>query len=261
MAPLKDSIFARSVAVRLYGFSAIVLGLVGLVWGDFASVWQPVPKSLAGRTALAYAVAAVFFIAGLAMQAKRTARLGALSVTGLYGLGVVLLHLPELATKPSVFVVWSGAAEQLALVAGGLVAYAFCAPSRTENAHRLVKGAQYLFGVCLIFFGLAHLFYLKQTADAVPAWIPPGQAFWAYATAAGHFAAAIAILTGIATRLATVLLTAMFIVFGLFVHAPAAFADPHSHFNWAANAVNFGLIASAWAIAASYTAPLHDAPR
>jgi uncharacterized membrane protein YphA (DoxX/SURF4 family) len=254
LAPLKDSIFARSVAVRLYGLSAIVLGLVGWVWGDFASVWQPVPKSLPGRTALAYAVAAVFLLTGLAMQAKRTARLGAMSVTALYGAGILLLHLPELVAKPSVFVVWSGIAEQLALVAGGMMAYAFCAPSRTENTQRLVKGAQYLFGVCLIFFGLAHLFYLKQTAEAVPAWFPPGRVFWAYATAAGHFAAAIAILTGIATRIATVLLTAMFIVFGLFVHAPAAFADPHTHFNWAANAINFGLIASAWTIAASYTA-------
>ena len=259
MAPLKDSIFARPVAVRLYGLSAIVLGLVGLVWGDFASVWQPVPKSLPGRTVLAFAVAAVFLIAGLAMQAKLTARLGALTVTALYGVGVVLLHLPALVTKPSVLVIWSGTAEQLALVAGGLTAYAFCAPSRTENTYRLLKGAQYLFGVCLIFFGLAHIFYLKQTADAVPAWIPPGQVFWAYATAAGHFAAAIAILTGIAARIAAVLLTAMFVVFGMFVHAPAAFADPHSHFNWAANAINFGLIASAWAIAAFYTAPTSKA--
>jgi uncharacterized membrane protein YphA (DoxX/SURF4 family) len=255
LAPLTDSIFARSVAVRLYGLSAIVLGLVGLVWGDFASVWQPVPKSLPGRTALAYAVAAVFLVAGLAMQSRRTVRLGTLTVTALYGVGVILLHLPAVVTQPSVFVLWSGIAEQLALVAGGLLAYAFGAPSRTENTYRLIKGSQYLFGVCLIFFGLAHLFYLKQTAEAVPAWIPPGQVFWAYATAAGHFAAAIAILTGIATRIATVLLAAMFIVFGIFVHAPAAFADPHTHFNWAANAINFGLIASAWAIAASYTAP------
>jgi uncharacterized membrane protein YphA (DoxX/SURF4 family) len=259
LAPLKDSIFARSVAVRLYGLSAIVLGLVGLVWGDFASVWQPVPKSLPGRTALAYAVAAVFLIAGLAMQTKRTARPAALTVSALYAVGVILLHLPALVTQPSVFVLWSGIAEQLALVAGGLLAYAFGAPSRTENAYRLIKGSQYLFGVCLVFFGLAHLFYLRQTADAVPAWIPPGQVFWAYATAAAHFAAAIAIFTGIATRIATILLIAMFIVFGIFVHAPAAFADPHTHFNWAANAINFGLVASAWAVAASYTAPTPQA--
>jgi uncharacterized membrane protein YphA (DoxX/SURF4 family) len=256
LASLTEGIFARNISLRVYGLAAIALGLVGLVWGDFAAVWQPVPKSLPGRTALAYAVAAIFFAAGVGMQAKRTARVGALTLATLYGVGVVVLHLPQIVSKPTVFVAWSGAAEQLALVAGGLLAYAFCAPSRTENTRRLIKGGQYLFGVCLIFFAAAHLIYLKPTVDFVPAWIPPGQTFWAYATAAGHFAAGIAILTGIATRLATILLTGMFIVFGAFVHAPLAIADPHNHFNWAANAINFALVASAWVIAASYTEPV-----
>jgi uncharacterized membrane protein YphA (DoxX/SURF4 family) len=254
VASMTDGIFARSVALRVYGLAAMALGLVGLCSGDFAAVWQPVPKSLPSRTALAYLVAAIFLAAGLAMQLKRSARIGALILTVLYSTGVVLLHLPQIVTKPSVFVEWSGAAEQLALVAGGLLAYAFCAPSRTENMQRVVKIAQYLFGVCLLFFGAAHLFYLKPTADFVPAWIPPGQLFWAYATAAGHFAAGVAILSGVATRLAAILLTVMFIAFSILVHAPNLFADP-SHFNWAANAINFALVASAWLIAASYVSP------
>lgn len=130
-------------------------------------------------------------------------------------------------------------------------ACAFC----QARAEPLTKIARLLFGVCLIAFGLAHFFYLKPTADFVPAWIPPGQVFWAYATAAGHLAAAVAVLSGIAARLAARLLTAMFIVFGVLVHAPLAFADPHTHFNWAANAMNFALIGAAWLIAASLGQP------
>jgi uncharacterized membrane protein YphA (DoxX/SURF4 family) len=220
---------------------------VGLVWGDFLAVWQPVPKALPGRTALAYAIAAVFLLAGASLQFKRSARAGALTLTVLYSLGVVLLHLPSLIAHPSVFVMWSGAAEQLALVAGGLMAYSFC----LARADRTARIARLIFGVCLIAFALAHLFYLKATADFVPAWIPPGQVFWAYATGAGHLAAAIAILSGIAARLAARLLAAMFIVFGVLVHAPLIFADPHTHFNWAGNAMNFALIGAAWMMAAS----------
>ena len=251
MATLADGIFSRAVALRVYGIAAIALGVVGLASGDFAAVWQPVPKSLPGRTGLAYIVAAVFLLAGIAMQSMRSARIAALLLTGLYSAGVVLLHLPQIVSQPAIFVEWSGAAEQLALVAGGIVAFAFCAPSRTENTQLLIKSAQYVFAVCLLFFGAAHLVYLKPTADFVPAWIPPGQRFWAYATAAGHFAAAIAIFSGIAARLATMLLTVMFIAFSILVHAPNVAADP-SHFNWAANAINVALIASAWLIAASY---------
>lgn len=246
MESFLDKLFARNVAVRVFGLGAIAIGIVGLAWGDFLAVWQPVPKSLPGRTALAYAIAAVFLLAGASLQFKRSSRAGALALTLLYGLGVVLLHMPQLVAHPSVFVMWSGTAEQLALVAGGLMAYSFCI-----FGDRAAGTARLIFGVCLIAFALAHLFYLKATADFVPAWIPPGQVFWAYATAAAHLAAAIAILSGLAARPAARLLTAMFIVFGLLVHAPLVFADPHTHFNWAANAMNFALIGAAWVIAAS----------
>jgi uncharacterized membrane protein YphA (DoxX/SURF4 family) len=251
------TIFSPPVALRVYGLAAIAFGLVGLCWGDFAAVWQPVAATVPGRTVLAYLVAVIFLLAGSSIFRRGSAALGALTLTILYSLGVILLHVPLAIAHPKVFVMWSGIAEQLALVAGGLVAYAFCRtpPARSANFARIVLCGRLIFGVCLIVFGLAHLFYLKPTADAVPAWLPPGQVFWAYATAAGHFLAGAAILSGIAARLAARLLTGMFAVFGILVHAPALLNDPHSHFNWAANVMNFALIASAWVIAASTDPP------
>jgi uncharacterized membrane protein YphA (DoxX/SURF4 family) len=245
----------------MYGLAAVAFGLVGLSWGDFAAVWQPVPATLPGRTTLAYIVAVVFLLSGLSLQRQRSAALGALTLTLLYSLGVILLHIPVAIARPTVFVTWSGIAEQLALVAGGMITYAFCnappanaavpAAAATTATARIVLCGRLIFGVCLILFALAHLFYLKPTADFVPAWLPPSQMFWAYATGAGHFLAGVAILSGIAARLAARLLTGMFVVFGVLVHAPTLFTDPHTHFSWAANAMNFALIASAWVIAAS----------
>lgn len=260
-----NKLFAPQVAVRIYGLAAIAFGLVGLCWGDFAAVWQPVPPTLPGRTVLAYLVATLLLLGGLALQWHKSAALGALALTVLYSLGVILLHVPMAIAHPTVFVMWSGTAEQLALVAGGLVAYAFWrgdarrgdarrSDARRSDARRIILGGRVLFGVCLIFFALAHLFYLKATADFVPAWLPPNQVFWAYATAAGHFLAGMAILSGIAARIAARLLTAMFVLFGVLVHAPNLFSNFHDHFNWAANAMNFALIASAWVIAASFEA-------
>jgi uncharacterized membrane protein YphA (DoxX/SURF4 family) len=254
LALILDVIFARRASVRIYGAAAVGFALVGLVWGDFASVWQPVPKDLPGRTTLAYAVAVALLLGGLAIQWGRSAGLGALALTALYSLGILLLHVPRIVTHPTEFVTWSGIAEQLALVSAGLVTYAYCAHLEPAAAERLSKIGRFIFGVCLILFGLAHLFYLAPTAELVPKWLPPGQTFWAYATAAGHFAAGMAILSGILARRAAMLLTAMFVVFGILVHAPTIVGNPHIHFNWAANAMNFALIASAWVIAASITA-------
>jgi uncharacterized membrane protein YphA (DoxX/SURF4 family) len=139
-----------------------------------------------------------------------------------------------------------------------VVVYANCGRLEPASAEHLSWIARLIFGICLIYFGLAHHFYLAYTAKMVPAWLPPSQTFWAYATAAGHIAAGIAILSGIAARPAAMLLTAMFVVFAILVHAPTIVIDPHTHFNWVENATNFALIGSAWVIAASIPATAED---
>jgi uncharacterized membrane protein YphA (DoxX/SURF4 family) len=248
---IADNLFERRIGFHLYGLAAAALGLVGIVWGDFALVWQPVPAAVPGRTILAYMVGAALLSAGAAMQWRRTAVLGAEALTTLYALGVLLLHVPQVARHPMIFAAWAGLAEQLALVAGGLTAYAAAARIDAALAARLSKVGCVTLGVCLFGFGLAHFIYAEETAAYVPKWIPPGQNFWAYATGILHCAAGAAILSGIYAKAAAKWLTAMFVGFGVLVHAPSLFIDPHSHMNWTANAMNLALIGAAWIIAES----------
>ena len=35
-----------NLGVRVYGAAAILFGVIGLKWDDFAAVWQPVPELL-----------------------------------------------------------------------------------------------------------------------------------------------------------------------------------------------------------------------
>jgi len=234
------------LGVRVYGLAAILLGLVGLAFGDFASVWQPVPATIPGRTILAYLVAALLLAAGVAVQWRRTARPGVITLTGLYALGVLALHVPRVIGHPLAFSAYAGVAEQMAIVAGGLFGIALIADLTTTTRARLIKTAQVIFGVCLIAFAAAHFVDLPDTAAYVPKWLPPSQLFWAYATGAAHLAAAVAILSGVLDRLAARLATLMFIGFGLLVHLPNLAGDLHNHFNWSANAINLALVGAAW---------------
>lgn len=235
---------------RIYGLGAVGLGLVGLVWGDFALQWQPVPAGVHHRAALAYAIGAALVLAGAALWRRRTAIYGAAVLTILYGLCVILLHLPKVIGHPLVFARWSGAAEQLALTAGGLIAYAASGRIGARTA-RLSHVGRMTFGLCLLIFGAAHFFYLDFTASMVPKYLPPSQTFWAVATGGAHIAAGLAILSGRQARLAATLVTAMFAGFGVLVHAPALLADPRSHLNWVANAMNLALTGAAWLVADS----------
>jgi uncharacterized membrane protein YphA (DoxX/SURF4 family) len=247
-----DVIFARRVGTCIYGLGVVALGLTGLVWGDFAVVWQP--DSAPGQSALGYALPILPLLVGLAMQWRRTVYVSALVLVGLYALGEIFLDVPRGFAHPSVFVAWYGVFEHLALAVAAVIICAYSAPLEPATVERLSKISRLIFGICLIYFGLAHHFYLANTVSMVPAWLPPGQIFWAYATGAAHVAAGIALILGICARPAAMLLAAMFTVFGILVHAPRIVSDPHTHINWAENAVNFALIGSAWVIAASIPA-------
>jgi uncharacterized membrane protein len=240
-----------NLGIRVYGFGSAALGVAGLVWGDFALVWQPVPASVPGRTTLAYLTGVILTVAGAALFSRRSAAAGAATLAGLYALGVLLLHAPHVTAQPLDIGAWGGVAEQLALVVGGFLAFVASADFNIARAAQLRRVGQLVFGICLVIFGIVHFRYGTETAAMVPKWLPPGQMFWAYATGVGHIAAGIALLSSIWASLAAKLITVMFASFAVFVHAPLLFADPRSHLNWVMNAMNLSLTGAAWVVAES----------
>jgi len=233
----------------------MALALVCLAWGDF-DPGQPVPKGFPDHTVLAYAVAVFMLVAGAAVEWRRTAAWGAAALSAYYALIVVILMYGRVVlAQYSEFGSYSGAAEQLAIAAGGLIVYAANARIDAALAARLTRLGQLAFGVCALLFGGAHFFYMSLTVPLVPKWLPPSQEFWAYATGIGHIAAGVAILTGVQARLAAILLTAMFASFTPLVHVPLLLADPASHMNWSENALNIALTGAAWVVADSLARP------
>jgi len=248
------------VGWRAYGLGVMALGLVGLAWGDF-DPGQQVPGRFPDRTALAYAAAAFMLVAGAAVEWRRTAAWGAAALAAYYGLVVVLLMNGRVVlAHAGEFGAYSGAAEQFAIAAGGLIVYAARAGIDAALAARLTRLGQLAFGVCALLFGGAHFVYLNLTVPLVPRWLPPTQLFWAYATGVGQMAAGVALLTGVQARLAAILLTAMYASFTPLVHLPLLLADPSSHFNWSENALNLALIGVAWVVADSLARPRREAP-
>jgi uncharacterized membrane protein YphA (DoxX/SURF4 family) len=241
----------------VYGLGIVALAMVCLVWGDF-DPGQPMPRGFPDRTALAYAVAAFMLIAGAAVEWHRTAAWGAAALTTYFALIVVILMNGRLVlARYAEFGSYSGAAEQLAIAAGGLIVYAANARVDAALAARLTRLGQWAFGLCAVLFGGAHFFYMNLTAPLVPPWLPPSQAFWAYATGLGHIAAGLAILTGMRARLAAILLTVMYASFTPLVHLPMLLAHSSSHWIWSENALNLALTGVAWVVADSLAQPKH----
>ncbi len=237
------------LAWRVYGLGVMAVAAVCLAWADF-DPGQPVPKGFPDRTALAYAAAAFMFVAGAAVEWRRSAAWGAAALAVYYALIVVILMNGRVVLAHyAEYGAYSGVAEQLAIAAGGLIIYAGAADIDAAWARRFTRLGQRAFGVCAVLFGGAHFFYMQLTAPLVPMWLPPSQTFWAYATGIGQIAAGVAIVTGVQARLAAILLTAMYASFTPLVHLPTLLADPSLHTNWSENALNLALTGVAWVVA------------
>lgn len=234
---------------HVLGGAAIALGFVGLIYGDFAAVWQPVPKELPRYQDLALGAAILEIVAGLALQWRRTSAVGALLLAALFSV-FAFYWARRVIEFPEMFGTWSGFAEQLALVLAALSAFLLSLPA-SAGAQGIARGLRTVFGLCLIAFGVAHFLYAKETAAMVPSWLPPGQSEWALVTGVLHVMAGLALITNAAALVAAQLLTAMFVGFGLFVWAPQIFASPQAHMTWAGNAINLAFIAAAWVMADS----------
>ncbi|HTZ31082.1 MAG TPA: hypothetical protein VMH31_01415 [Methylomirabilota bacterium] len=237
-----------SWGVRVYGGAAVLFGVIGLKWDDFAAVWQPVPADLAHRGLLAYVAAILFLGAGLAVQFRATRAWGALAL-GVLFVPYAGLWLKRVIAFPGMIGTWSGAGEEVALVTAGLLAYVQFGGVGRGWERGIAAASRVLFALSFASLALAHWIALKETAGFVPKWIPPGQKFWAIATGVFHMMAAVAIGSGVQGKLAARLLTAMIAVFGLTIWLPALLASPREHFVWCANAQNLGLLGAAWVVA------------
>ena len=233
---------------RVFGVSALALGVLGLRNMDFATLWQPVPETIPYHGPIAIAAALLFLLGGAGLQSRRTARMAAIVLAVLYGIFTALWARRILAF-PQIFATWGGTAEQLALLAGSLGI--IVRSSRIEEASKLLilRTLAALFGLCAVAFGFNHFFNMGITASMVPAWIPPGGWFWALATGLAHVAAGIAIMSGLGARLAARLLTLMFASFGILIWLPRMISAPSDPVTWTGNSVNLSLIGAAWIIA------------
>src|SRR5215831_12692214 len=237
---------------RVFGLGIIALGVISLAWGNF-DPGQPVPKNFPYRATLAY-VAAIFMIcAGTAIEWRRITAWGAAVITLYYTFIVVFLMDGRVILRNSTeFIAYSNTAEQLAIAAGALIVYAASANIDSIRAARLTRIGQIAFGICAVLFGGAHFFYMNLTAPLVPKWLPPSQVFWGYATGVAHVAAGVAIIARVQARLASVLLTIMYVSFMPLVLVPLLFADAANFGAWSENATNLALIGAAWVVADSF---------
>jgi len=247
------------IARTSHAVFAVVLigwGILGLVKGDFAAGWAPVPESLPGRHVLVYLTALVCVACGGAMRFGQTAALATRGLFFWFLAWLLLLRVPWIFVEFGVGTWWS-ASSTAVMTASVWVLYSSLANDWDQQHFGFIVGdkgvriARALFGLGLIPIGLAHFIYLEATAPLVPAWMQ-WPVFWSYFTGGAFIVAGLAAITGVFARLGSTLVTLQIALLTLLVWTPRIAAGTMSAFQWGEVAVSIILTTCAWVVTDSY---------
>ena len=254
---------SQQPAITLFAIGLIGLGMLALVYGDFALVWQPVAKWIPGRTFLAYASGVIMLLGGIGLLFRATVA-WSIRILFPYLFIWLMLKAPALFVAPKIEAVWLGFGELAVLFAGGWVLFARLAevqetsPLKAISGDRAIRIARLLFAVWLIPIGLSHIMYVKETAAFVPAWLPYREG-WAYLTGAGQIACGLGVLFSVLPRIAAWCEAGMLSLFTLLVWGPAIIAapnlaNPKARLPWTAFFISWVIASAAWVIAQNIVA-------
>lgn len=254
---VRDSIRVVSAGHAAFATAMIGLGIMGFVTGDFAQIWQPVPRWVPGRTALAYLCALISLGCGIGLLWRRWAPLASRVVFAALLVWLLVLRLPNLFYEtPLVLVAWTAGATAV-MASGAWVLSTWFANERDRSRVGFVfdagglRIARTLYGLSLIPFGLAHLMYLDATTVLIPSWLPWHVA-WAYFTGAAFIAAGLAVSLGVLGPLAASLSALQMGLFTLIVWVPRMIEGTVNEFQRGEFIASCALTAGAWVVADSY---------
>ncbi|HSS02336.1 MAG TPA: hypothetical protein VLM79_34995, partial [Kofleriaceae bacterium] len=194
---------AGHIAYLAYSAGAVGLGVLCLIAGDLAYVFQPVPRWMPWHPALAYLCGAALVAGGGALLARRAMRLAALVLAIEFAVWLLLCNLPAALSKPTVVGYWEGCGLNMTVIAGGwiLVALSSAPAGRAAGlpGARGVTLARRVFAAGIPLIGLAHFVNAHEATAYVPSWFPLPIG-WVYLTGAAHVAAGLALLFGVVPR-------------------------------------------------------------
>jgi uncharacterized membrane protein len=245
-----------SVGHAIFAVTMIGLGVVGLLHPDFVPLWSPIPATVPARELFLYLGPFISLAAGIGLLVPRTAAIAARLLLATLFLWLLLFRLPNFFHGPVFGASWS-VFPLVVMLAAAWVLYIWFAADWDRKHLSFISGnnglriARMLYGLCLIFFGVAHFLDVKDTVSLIPQWLP-GHLFWAYFFGSTFIAAGIATVIGFCARLAVALSAFQLGLFLFVVWIPIVATGSKDPFQWSETILNAALLAGAWMVADSY---------
>lgn len=219
-----------------FALGFIGLGLRHFVLREFVTGRAPAwPEGLPGGVVWAYLTGAVFIAVGVALIARRQARIASIAAALLIFLWALLRHIPAVAADSFLAPTWTAAGKALTFFGGALAIAATLPPvagRRHEALAKLVNRRSELIilgrlclGVFLLITGAQHFIYTSFVASLIPAWFPGDPVFWTYFAGVALIAGGTGLLLPWTAATAALLSGVMVFSWFWIIHVPRAFVS------------------------------------
>src|SRR5438270_10896302 len=124
----------KAVSQLVFAVTMIAIGIIGLLSGGFAAIWQPVPETFRDRQLLVALCTLVSLACGAGLLIKRTAAPAALVLFAYLLIWTILFKGPFIVRAPLVEGSYQTCGENAVLVAAAWVLYVLSARDRKKWA-------------------------------------------------------------------------------------------------------------------------------
>lgn len=237
------------VGRTFFGVAITAFGVQYLLFAHLVNPHVIGPPFFPGRLFWGWVIGIIFFATGVSIAAGKNTRLMAALVSLVLIVQIVLIHAPRLAVNMHDPGPWTSGFEVLGICSG---AWALAASTLSGGAakHKLLLAARIGLACLLVVVGVQHFLYAQFVATLIQSWMP-WHLFWAYFIGVAFFATALALVTGVFVRIATVMQGLMFFLFVFSLHIPRVVAMSHNANEWTSLFVAAAMCGTAWILAGS----------
>jgi uncharacterized membrane protein YphA (DoxX/SURF4 family) len=229
-----------------YALALLGFGIQYALYGHLRRGLPLCPTWLHPNTILAYALAALFIAAGLALLTTwRTLTVSL--ILGLLLLGSAALYLMHVN-----YVVYDADGRTLFLECLSLASTALILHGLSSGSKYSLLPGRLFFAVALVIFGIQHFLYVRFLATLVPHYLPAHH-IWVLATGLALIAAGISIATTIEDKYAAYGLFILFFGWLILLHAPRILHALHNGDEWSSGFVVLAFSGTSLLLAASST--------
>jgi uncharacterized membrane protein len=213
----------------IFAIAIIGFGIEHFINGNFPSALMAFPE-FPGQRIFVYVVGLLLVLCGLSIITDFKSRIASL-LLGLLYIPFLIAHIYALLLNIKNPGPWTTGGEIMALMGGAWIIAGSLPKDGDARLNKVIPAGRYFFVALLIVVCAQHFMYAEFISFLIPEWIP-ARLFLAYLVGVVFLATVVSLLMNVRVHLSMMLLSIMFLIWVIILHAPRVVASMDKEPEW-----------------------------